>query len=1168
MKLRQFSVSNVLHYDNFTVDMGHAPFHVLYGPNETGKTTLLNLLIDWLYGGVIQDTFRDHYDSRSLLEGIIENEAGQPANFGRKKHYSRLELRDTTLSEDDLQHYLASYDKDRFMLLFGLDHERLREGGNSLMQSGGHAGVSLFEAGGGVQHLHNLLMELNQRAGQLLDPSFRSTSAKLLNKQWKKFLEAEKKIRQDSLRSDEWQQQKESIAALESEIQGIRQQRQELNREWEKARRLQRVKTMLPELAEIREAIRQLGSVNVLTDNDEADIENRLRDYEGLTQRISLQEQQLQQQQHHSDELIPEPELLTMDFQIVKISQALTQYETRQNDELPKLRQAYQQIDNDIAFRVQLLVGNAATLDVDALRIPYADMKRAARIIEDLNRAQSDTRQKQERYEDSLRDHRQKQTALEKTGRVFDVSGFRKTINQMRQAGNLDDKITEAANSIEAERLSLEHLLKTQTIYVGRIEDLVNLPLPLEATLSRFQTRWDSLQEQDRELRREHTRVEDKLRTLTHDLEKLELGGHVPIESDLTWIRQQRDQVWQWIKRSWLLGEDVSDEASSATPGQPLPQAFEISLRQADDIADQLRKEADKSAQRALLLLDKEQAERQAQQIHQRLEDIHNAFRSTQDAWQQEWKAAGITAKRPAEMKEWITGTYRVLVQGWKSLAAHEAELAHAKAQHAEFQINLKEVAAAHHLDLPDLGLADQLDLCEDYVREMERTQQEAHNYRQDLDLIAIRLQNQKQDLTRCESQVMTLQEQWEQLRAQYPLLPAEPDIAASYLQQVDELLRLDQRRGEMAQEIATKEGDCRRFEQDAHHLAGQMGESPQRFASLDAWISYILKRLDHAKYIDSQRQQLSDQIRETQEELEHLKKMHDGVHGVLVEWADHYQYPEVGHLRELISQSRTYKQAQAALEGLEHKIREAGDGLPLGAIELEFSQIEHPEDLAYLAKELENRLNDLSGHEDTQKERLKEMQIQFQALSGDRSDAAQDAQKAQYHLAEIDRLWTEYLRVELARRLLQGAIETYRQQNESSIVGRAENFFRRLTLNHYVHLMVEYDHNDPYLEAEDASGHRRRATQMSDGTRDQLYLALRLAFISQHLEQGEPLPLILDDILVNFDDERTQATLEVLNELAERTQILYFTHHQLVVDLAERLRPRQAKIHYLAQLV
>ena len=115
---------------------------------------------------------------------------------------------------------------------------------------------------------------------------------------------------------------------------------------------------------------------------------------------------------------------------------------------------------------------------------------------------------------------------------------------------------------------------------------------------------------------------------------------------------------------------------------------------------------------------------------------------------------------------------------------------------------------------------------------------------------------------------------------------------------------------------------------------------------------------------------------------------------------------------------------------------------------------------------------------------------------------------------------------------------------------------------------MVEYDHNDPYLEAEDASGHRRRATQMSDGTRDQLYLALRLAFISQHLEQGEPLPLILDDILVNFDDERTQATLEVLNELAERTQILYFTHHQLVVDLAERLRPRQAKIHYLAQLV
>ena len=166
------------------------------------------------------------------------------------------------------------------------------------------------------------------------------------------------------------------------------------------------------------------------------------------------------------------------------------------------------------------------------------------------------------------------------------------------------------------------------------------------------------------------------------------------------------------------------------------------------------------------------------------------------------------------------------------------------------------------------------------------------------------------------------------------------------------------------------------------------------------------------------------------------------------------------------------------------------------------------------------------------------------------------------------DRLWTEYLRVELARRLLQRAIETYRQQNESSIIEQASDFFRRLTLNHYEQLTVEYENNIPYLEARHRTEGKRRVGQMSDGTRDQLYLALRLAFINQHLANGEPLPLIMDDILVHFDDERTQATLEVLNELASRTQILYFTHHQLVVDLGLQLRPRPAAVHYLAQLV
>ena len=61
----------------------------------------------------------------------------------------------------------------------------------------------------------------------------------------------------------------------------------------------------------------------------------------------------------------------------------------------------------------------------------------------------------------------------------------------------------------------------------------------------------------------------------------------------------------------------------------------------------------------------------------------------------------------------------------------------------------------------------------------------------------------------------------------------------------------------------------------------------------------------------------------------------------------------------------------------------------------------------------------------------------------------------------------------------------------------------------------------------------------MSEGTRNQLYLALRLAAIESHLETGPPIPVIVDDIPVQFDDVRAKAAFEALGMLATRTQVL-----------------------------
>jgi uncharacterized protein YhaN len=75
----------------------------------------------------------------------------------------------------------------------------------------------------------------------------------------------------------------------------------------------------------------------------------------------------------------------------------------------------------------------------------------------------------------------------------------------------------------------------------------------------------------------------------------------------------------------------------------------------------------------------------------------------------------------------------------------------------------------------------------------------------------------------------------------------------------------------------------------------------------------------------------------------------------------------------------------------------------------------------------------------------------------------------------------------------------------------------------------------------------------LSDGTRDQLYLALRLAAIEHHVGAVAPCPVILDDVLINSDDTRASAALSVLCDLAKQTQVIFFTHHRRLTELGDK---------------
>ena len=179
---------------------------------------------------------------------------------------------------------------------------------------------------------------------------------------------------------------------------------------------------------------------------------------------------------------------------------------------------------------------------------------------------------------------------------------------------------------------------------------------------------------------------------------------------------------------------------------------------------------------------------------------------------------------------------------------------------------------------------------------------------------------------------------------------------------------------------------------------------------------------------------------------------------------------------------------------------------------------------------------------------------------------AAVAAEETASALAEVRQHTERYLRVRLAAMLLRQAVERYREANQGPLLRRAGELFQILTCAAYTTLKSDYDERDqPILLGVREDGASVPVEGMSDGTRDQLYLALRLSSVEQSLEGRSPLPLVMDDILINFDDRRTQTTLGALGELSRKTQILYFTHHARIAEQAQAALPASAVgIHHL----
>jgi uncharacterized protein YhaN len=182
---------------------------------------------------------------------------------------------------------------------------------------------------------------------------------------------------------------------------------------------------------------------------------------------------------------------------------------------------------------------------------------------------------------------------------------------------------------------------------------------------------------------------------------------------------------------------------------------------------------------------------------------------------------------------------------------------------------------------------------------------------------------------------------------------------------------------------------------------------------------------------------------------------------------------------------------------------------------------------------------------------------------------AAEAEEHKQSLLSRIESDARHYARLRLASVVLNEAMERYRKKNEGPIIGRASALFRELTLGSFESLRTDVDSSGRIVLVGVRPGDTApvHLDGMSDGTCDQLFLALRLAGLENHLDAGAPIPLVVDDVLISFDDDRATAALRLLAEVSRKTQVVFFTHHLHLVRLAEEHLEEQAlRVHRLPE--
>ncbi|MEO8269772.1 MAG: hypothetical protein ABI557_08630, partial [Aureliella sp.] len=699
--------------------------------------------------------------------------------------------------------------------------------------------------------------------------------------------------------------------------------------------------------------------------------------------------------------------------------------------------------------------------------------------------------------------------------------------------------------------------------------ELECLPVPSPVSLDRFDGEFSQADHQLQSLNRALAEEEHQRDTLSNQLSQLESSQAVPTLDELDRMRQLRQQGWQLLVALWKAKTaDVKSQHDYLTnfPAKnDLTSAYEHAVSEADRIADALRADADRVATKAKLHGDLAQTTARLAKRHSELQQALAHRNDIEKRWQALWTTTGITPLAPDEMHDWLR-KFEQLAQQLRQLRQLESDCEQKQEQLAELtqrivqmRDTLRSAGKVGNPHSSPLKKTEQPTLRElthwadDKLNELTSQVSRQEQWKAQLRDDQTKLAAAQSEFASSETELGNSQSAWasemERLGLEQNALPEQ---ANNRLDTLGDLFAKFKEVDRFRARLQHIDRDAILFSNDVTQVCAAIAPELEMLPSEQA-LSALVQQLEHARVAD--REQKGLVARQTELNATLLQAQHAGEQAKIqldemLRQARVNAYDQLGTAADQARERREYEQAASDLED-EILGYCAGATLSDFVAEVE-KELNCEQSLQQRLTQAQQRLAELNEQRDSVIGQIRAAEIELQKFDGSSRAAEANAQCESIAAQLEDELQSLAVR-RVAAVVLKAAIERPREKTQGPILGRASQIFQQITLGQFSGLQAEYNEKGEPVLAGLRNSTRVLVEGMSDGTCDQLYLALRLASLEAWLSHHEPIPLIVDDILMNFDDARSVATLQVLANLSHRTQVIFFTHHQHLVDLARR---------------